>query len=236
MAKKKKGVPVTPKRNLIFYSGGQDQSNKLLHQALARMAKHKSKSLTYIPFIHEDGWRYFERIKRRYRKFGFKKFRYFAVDAVFLKRELKEALKSDAIYLAGGNTFYFLKHLQTAGMLDELRKFVKRGGVLAGLSAGAIIMTPHIFLAGYPAHEGDTNEVKLKDLRSLNVVDFEFLPHFSNSAKTRKALLKYSRKNGRMIFAAPDGSGIVVRDQTLTIIGKMYLFLNGRCTRFPSST
>jgi dipeptidase E len=216
---------------LVFYSGGQEAGNKLLHEKLAKLAGGKARSLTYIPFSHENGDFYFRRIKARYKKFGFRKFRYFAVDSDFLAREMNAALKSDVIYLAGGNTYYFLKHLRESGFLKRLKRFVANGGVLAGLSAGAIIMTKNIKLAGYPPHEADKNEVRLKNLLSLGLVDFEFLPHYSNSKKTSDSMIRYSKRYSCPIFACPNGSGIVVEGTAIHFFGETYLFYQGRKLR-----
>ncbi|OFZ18768.1 MAG: hypothetical protein A2Z20_01420 [Bdellovibrionales bacterium RBG_16_40_8] len=218
-------------RRLIFYSGGQFSKNKLLHRALSTLLGKKVRSLTYVPFTHENGTHYYQRIKRRYQKFGFRKFRYFAADSDFLKKEMNEAFKSDVIYLAGGNTFYFLKHLRESGFLKRLERYSRNGGIIAGLSAGSIILTPHILIAGYPPHEGDVNEVRLKNLKALGLVDFEFLPHFTNSAKTNKALLKYSRSTRSHILACPDGSGVVVSGSVLQFFGPTYLFFRGKKLR-----
>jgi len=219
-------------KRLVFYSGGQDAGNKVLHEKLARLAGHRARSFTYVPYSHENGEYFYRRIKARYRKFGFKKFRYFAPDSDFLVREMNAALKSDVIYLAGGNTYYFLKHLRESGLLKRLRRFVERGGVLAGLSAGAIIMTKDIRMAGYPPHEADINEVRLKNLKALGLVDFEFLPHYSNSKLSSDAMIRYSkRQNRHPIFACPDGSGIIVEGSALHFFGEMYMFYQGRKLR-----
>ena len=85
-------------------------------------------------------------------------------------------LASDVIYLSGGNTYYFLHHLRRSGPIPVLREFVARGGVLAGLSAGAILMTPHIGLAGYPSFDRDENDVGLRNEASLALVDFALPP------------------------------------------------------------
>jgi dipeptidase E len=220
------------KRRLVFYSGGQNKSNNVLHARLADLPGHRARSLTYVPFSHENGEYYFRRIQKRYRRYGIKKFRYFPVDSDFLAKEMREALKSDVIYLAGGNTYYFLKHLRESGFLKKLNRFVARGGVLAGLSAGAIIMTPHIRLAGYPPHEGDVNEVRLKNLRALKLVDFEFLPHYSASAKTHQAMLSYSRRSKTAILASPDGSGVIIDGDRIEFIGPMYVYYRGHRFKF----
>jgi dipeptidase E len=62
-------------------------------------------------------------------------------------------------------------------MLPLLKKFIQDGGILTGLSAGAIMMTETIEMAGYPPFDCDENEDNLKNLKSLNLVDFYFFPH-----------------------------------------------------------
>jgi dipeptidase E len=212
-----------------LYSGGGSDGNDRLHKALSSLRGKKVRSLTYIPSTHENGEYYFNRIKKRYKKYGIKKFVYFAADSDFIKSEMQKALRSDVIYLAGGNTYYFLKHIRASGLLAALQRYVRRGGILAGLSAGAIIMTPHIELAGYPPHEGDLNEVRLKNLKSLAMVEFEFLPHYTGSARTRRAMEKYSRRNqNRPIFACSDGGGVVVDGEEIRLFGPVVLYHAGR--------
>lgn len=226
------GKSAKMRRKLVLYSGGNhDWGNQRLHLAIMGLLKNRPKTMTYVPSTHENGEIFFRRFKKRYSKYGVKRFRYFPVDSDFLAKEMREALKSDVIYLAGGNTFYFLKHLRESGFLDELKAFARRGGVIAGLSAGAIILTPHIFLAGYPPHEGDQNEVRLKNLKSLDLVDFEFLPHYSNSAKTNTLVASYSRSLSYPILACPDGSGIVIDGDEVRIFGPAYIFVRGKRTR-----
>ena len=221
-----------PKRKLVLYSGGNHNwGNERMHEAMVMLKGRQAKSLTYIPSTHEDGVKYFNRTKKRYSKFGVKQFRYLPVDAVFTKKEMREALKSDIVYLAGGNTFYFLRHLRQSGMLAELKKFVEKGGILAGLSAGALIITPNIWMAKWPPHEADENEVRLKNLKSLNMVQFEFLPHYTNSAKTNRAMIWHSKKSKFPTIACPDGSGVVIDGDEVTFFGPVYIFVDGRRTR-----
>jgi dipeptidase E len=228
---KKKKSPKIKKRKLVLYSGGQSPTNKVLHNALVNLGRKKAKSMTYIPYSHENGEYFYKRIKKRYRQFGIRKFNYFAVDSDFLRKEMNEALKSDIIYLAGGNTFYFLKHLRESGFLPRLQKFIRGGGIVAGLSAGAIILTPNIYMAAYPKHDCDVNEVRLKNLHSIGAVDFEFFPHYVPSAKTHRSMIRYSRQTERMIVACPDGSGVVVHDTEVRFVGPVYLYYRGHRTK-----
>ena len=111
-------------------------------------------------------------------------------------------MDSDLVYLDGGNTYYFLWHLKKTGLFRLLQDYVSEGGVLAGCSAGGIIMTPDIRTAGFPNFDKDDNYVGLRDTEGLGVVGFEFsifflqLPsrlfvHYSSSEAQCQALLPF---------------------------------------------
>jgi dipeptidase E len=218
---------------LVLYSGGQSRENQVLHRALYELClgetrrPRKRVQLTYVPFCSDDSETYYKRIVRRYRSYGFTDFHCLPVDRPVKSRDLVRALRSDVIYLAGGNTFYFLKHLKSSGMDQELTKFVRRGGVLAGLSAGALILTPSIHLAGIPRFDADENEVGLKDLRALALTQFEFSPHYGASRRRDEALLRYSKRTRHPIFACTDGGGIVVNEDILSAYGRTFVFYRG---------
>jgi dipeptidase E len=220
-------------RTIVLYSGGQESSNARLHDALAELAGNKTqKSMTYIPYISEGSRYFYQRAIRRYRKHGFTVFHRLIVDEPITPYDMNEAFKSDVIYLAGGNTFYFLKHLRKSGILPRLKKYVKDGGILAGLSAGAIIMTPHIGLAAFPEWDADENDVKLKNLTSLGLVQFEFYPHFEDTRRANEAMIAYSKRSKLPIYACEDGHGVIITGDRTTFVGSVYLFINGKKVGF----
>lgn len=198
---------------LILYSGGQNRGNHLLHRELVRAARLKATGplrLTYLPFCSDGSMTYFMRAVRRYSRFGVSEFCRLSADERPSPAQIRAALKTDIVYLAGGNTFYFLKALQKSGLLPHLREFADRGGILAGLSAGAHILTPNIALAGAAGLDPDDNEVGLRTLEGLALAPFEILPHFQPTPSHLKALRAYSRRSRFPIYACPDGSGIIV--------------------------
>lgn len=213
---------------LVIYSGGQLRKNEILHDALSHLAGVKKQKLfTYIPFCHEGSDIYFQRAVKRYSRFGFTHFLCLHVDKKLCPETVKRAFEGDVIYLAGGNTFYFLEHLRRSGLLPKLKRFVAQGGVIAGLSAGAILLTPHIGLAGYPDFDRDENDVGLSNLRALNLVRFEFYPHFQGRKKVTEALRKYSLTSKYPVVASQDGGGIVVTDGKAEFVGQNHLFTHG---------
>jgi dipeptidase E len=236
--------PRSPRRHIVLYSGGQERRNALIHEsllalALRRPGKRAKKwiRMTYLAYTHDGALGFYRRFERRYQAFGGTHFACIAVDDPDLarpgparNRSIATLLSSDVVYLSGGNTFHYLMHLRRSRLFAVLRQFADRGGVLAGLSAGAILATPNIGLAAYPNFDRDENQVDLPQTRwgALDLVDFEFFPHYRTSRRYREAMLEYSRCGQFPVYACRDGSGIVVEGDRFTAHGDVWLFDRGQ--------
>jgi dipeptidase E len=166
-----------------------------------------------------------------YKKTGIRNFICIPVDRTLSKNQEKALLSADAIFLGGGNTFYFLNNLRKRKLLPKLRKYARQGGLLMGLSAGSILMTPNITTAAGPSMDSDDNEIGLKNWRALGLVPFEFSPHYYRSAAVDRELQNYSRKMSRPIYACADGQGIVVRNGAIRFVGRVSIFRRGSKSR-----
>jgi len=196
--------------------------------------------MTYMPYTIAGALPFYRRFERRYRAFGATRFACVAADDPRLagnraawSAAARKIAGSDIVYLAGGNTYHFLAHLRRSGLLLELGRFAARGGVVAGLSAGALILTPHIALAGYPPFDRDSNDVGLRpaQCKGLGLVGFEFFPHYRRSTRYRESLRAYSRRSRGPVYACPDGSGIVVEGDRFTAHGEVWQFRSGQVSR-----
>lgn len=215
---------------LVFHGGGHTEDNIELNRQALRMCGDKDPVVTFIPACSIDAEGDFLDFARGFQSLGVGRFLYFPVDVPFDQTMLQQVLKSNIIHLSGGNTYYFLRSLRRARLLPRLREFVKRGGVLTGLSAGGIIMTPDIRAAGYPSFDCDDNDEGLRDLRAMKLVNFEYFPHYRNSRRYEIELLRQSKKLAYPIYAVPDGNGIVVEGNQLSFHGKIFCFHRGRKT------
>lgn len=216
---------------LVLYSGGIEKENLSLDKAFIELLCKKNPVVTFIPSSSYLSEQEFKAFVKHYSKFKITRFIHFPVDVPFDRIIFQEVMRSDAIHLAGGNTFYFLNSLRKAKLITELRRFVQKGGVLTGLSAGAILMTENIEMAAYPDFDRDENLVNLKNLSSLGLLDFAFFPHFKNSARYDAFFKRYSRIKKKVVYACPDGSGIVVNDNDVRFLGPCYVYANG--IKFP---
>ena len=104
------------------------------------------------------------------------------------KEEISKVLNSNILVITGGNTFKLLHNLRKSGLDKAIQEFIKKDNfVLSGFSAGAIVLTPTIDVCNLPDY--DINDVDLKDLNGLDIIDFEVFPHYSD--KYKKDLEKY---------------------------------------------
>ncbi len=211
----------------VLYSGGEYSDNQELDLNLIKLTKKTKPSITYISSATEYYDDEFEDYQEHFKQFGVKQFKYLKTDQEYDKKYLDQAFQNDIVFLSGGNTFYFLYFLKKFKIIKRINEFSTSGGVVAGLSAGSIIMTPNINTAAFPEFDRDENYLGIVNLKSLNFVDFEFFPHYVHTKRYRSELLHYSQTSSNPLFATPDGNGIVVNNKNMEFVGKTYIYFNG---------
>ena len=175
---------------LVLYGGGDEQENLELDQKLLSLFPEVDDlQIAYIPFATEYSEEDFLDFVNQFRKLGIKKIIKLELDRPMNSVLKNIVLKSDIIHLGGGNTFYFLKHLKKSHFMNDLKNWVAKGGVLTGLSAGAILMTKNIETAAIPEFDRDDNDENLKNLNAMSLVNFEFFPHYKNSTRYDREII-----------------------------------------------
>lgn len=130
------------------------------------------------------------------------------------KISYEEAKKHDVIYFCGGNTYYLLDAIRRTGFDEIIREFVKEPNKLYfGISAGSMIMGPNIECS---IIGGNTNEVGLKDLTALNIIDTAIIVHAEK--KDSKELKEFIEKADYKITVLKDGQALLVVDGKQEII------------------
>ena len=143
--------------------------------------------------------------------------------AVLLESELQNLFSCDAIHLSGGDTPRFLTLLREHDLFERLRDYVTRGGVLIGISAGAIIMTPNI-LTAYDC--GDDRPSEPFDHTAFGLVDFAFMPHYTPELELQCRALALELH--RTLYVCQDGDGIVVNGNEIKLMGEVLEFKHQR--------
>jgi peptidase E len=123
----------------------------------------------------------------------------------------------DVLHMFGGNPFQYMKQIREAGLMQEIRDFVKRDGLYIGTSAGSMIMCPDVDENFMLPH--DFNHFGLEDVSGFGYVDFYIIPHWETLSKeNREKFEAYSEKYGKKIIQLTDKQGIHVHDAGYDII------------------
>ena len=188
--------------------------------------------IAYIPSQSDLTRKYYNQKVEWYKQFGITELLYFDIDQEYNEEKIPELLSCDAIFLSGGNTYYFLNLLKSRNFFTVLKSFVDKGGVLIGVSAGSIIMSNTIAMSSIDSDiGGDQNTVGLKDFSALGLNDFEFSPHFDiSNIEITKRLQEYSKVNSSVIYACKDGDGIIIENDNMQIFGDVLKIENGIIT------
>jgi dipeptidase E len=213
---------------LVLYSG-YDAGNAALDAECVRLTGKRRPKIVFIPSANHVPDFEYDYVRETFSEQGPVDVVLFNIDRPYSAQDAEKIIKSaDLIYLSGGNTFYFLKSIRRNHFDKLLLKFVQRGGVLAGLSAGAIMMTPAITTASYPKFDRDENTVGLRNLDALGLVEFEFFPHYSPEPEYARELKRQSKALKYPIYGVADGAGIVVEDHRLSFYGNVWGYFAGK--------
>ncbi|NJJ42448.1 Type 1 glutamine amidotransferase-like domain-containing protein [Paenibacillus apii] len=203
---------------LVLLSDLTDEENKEIDRRLLSLFDDVNPSIGYIPSCSDLNGKYFKKILEYYNKLGIAKVDYFDLDLEYDEQTFTNIFNYDAIHLSGGNTFYFLNLLKKRDLVETVRKYVNNGGILIGVSAGSILTTKTIEIAGY-GEDVDQNNVCIDDLNALGLVDFEFMPHWDGSEEIVNSLRNYARAKNTIVYACKDGDGIVIDNSKIELIG-----------------
>ena len=206
-------------KRLVLYSAQETpEDHKIDLELMLLIAKPKPK-IAWIPSDFKNNSAWFQSKISYYAQYGATLEEPVRFGEVLLESELQDLFSYDAIHLSGGDTPKFLELLRNHHLLPRLREYAARGGVLIGISAGSIIMTPSIFTA-YDC--GDERPTEPFDHTALNLVDFAFMPHYESNLEHRCEEL--ALELNRTLYACQDGDGIVVNGNEIKLIGDVLDF------------
>lgn len=203
---------------LFLFSG---QHTQKLNKELIGLAGKKTVRISYIPSSSQSpkSADYFQSWKDTFKGISDLTFSYFPIDQPFTQQDKVDAFSADIVYLSGGDTEYFWKHIKENNLEKDLKKQANNK-VLAGLSAGSIIMTKN--LGTLSIIEEDCILFN-KSEGLLSLVTFNFVPHYQPAIHLEK-ILKFQEHNSTPTVALPDNSAIMVNNTDTTLLGEHAVF------------
>jgi len=131
--------------------------------------------------------------------------------------KVPELSKFNAVYIGGGNTFKLLTYIIQNELDKKLTNYVKKGGVLYGGSAGAIILGKDINTVK------EENEDNSKYSQGLNLLKgLSFICHYQ--PKLDKKIEASVSELKTPIVALSENAGIAIHPNSTEIINSVYIF------------
>lgn len=197
--------------------------NKKIDLELLRLIDKDNPKIGYIASASDITRKYYNPKVEYYKKLGIESLLYFDLDKEFDETKIDDLLCCDAIHLSGGNTYWFLSSLQKRNFISLLQNYVLEGKVLIGVSAGSILMSQTIDIAQF----GDDNFIDLKNTQALDLINFEFMPHWNTDFKYLDEVKQYSKTSQKTVYSCKDGDGIVIEDNKMNFYGDILKIENG---------
>ncbi len=213
-------------QSLVFNSNDEVESNAALTRRVIQVIGTGKPRMGYVASSPDPGRVFFERKRAYYENLGIDLCAYLDSDTHDLKAALSALAGCDAIHLSGGNTFSFLSWLRARGVLPALRDYGRTGGPLVGVSAGAILLTSSVSSAKLC---GDAPPSGPLDLRAMELVDFQFWPHYTPGAENDHGAGPFLC-SAPLVYACPDGAGLIARDGNVEAFGDVRIFQYGVVT------
>ncbi len=144
------------------------------------------------------------------------------------KQITKEKLNNvSGVFIGGGNTYKLLKYLKETPAFENLKEYIKNGGLVMGSSAGSLIFSECIDTCLKDELEikscGDENLVDLKDTKGFNMLNgYSILPHYKKLKEqyqdTKKRVDKLL-KQGFKLICLPEETSLYINSNQVKIIG-----------------
>jgi cyanophycinase len=123
--------------------------------------------------------------------------------------------EADVVYLSGGDPGHLLRALSDSAVWSAARAVHERGGVLAGCSAGAMVLCASQALVRRPPH------VPLRYERALGVVPrTAVVPHYDRIPEALAALMILRAPRGTIVLGLDEGTAAIERDGGWTVRGR----------------
>ncbi|WP_141556828.1 Type 1 glutamine amidotransferase-like domain-containing protein [Bacillus sp. Marseille-P3800] len=206
--------------NIFLIGGGECFPSQLNHMVQMK----NGSSILIIPFATEleKRYRWLRRLIKSLAHNGFKSVDILHQD-LSLKRMKEKINQADLLYFTGGRPEELIKILNQKNLTKVIQS---HHGAIIGYSAGALALCEECLITKdhvYP-------ETKL--IQGVGLIPFTVEVHYSPAIDIELTLWS----KGRTIYALPNGSSLFYDGEKIEVLGKIYVFQEGKkkleCTPF----
>lgn len=130
--------------------------------------------------------------------------------------------KADILLFEGGKTIYLMDWIKKSG-LDKLLPELLKTKIYVGISAGSMVTTPNLSIAGSEILYYHETVAKNRNVKGLGLVDFLIRPHFNSKdfpMVNSKVLKDLAKDTPETIYALDDNSAIQMDGDKITVVSE----------------
>lgn len=144
-------------------------------------------------------------------------------DEIFLDDKISNV---QVVYMEGGNTFYLLKMIRRSGFEKVLKKYLEKGLIYIGSSAGSYVACPTIEMATWKEKITGPrfNHNGITDFKAMNLVPFLVFAHYED--KYRDLIKEEQKQIKYPLKILNDDQAVKVTGDKIELIGdkkKIYI-------------
>lgn len=196
--------------------GDKPYETKEIDEEIVKMSGLDKPKLLFIGLANSFADSYYDYIKNIYKNLG--------CETMYLKKKnvtknpdiVKNKIETaDIIYIGGGDTIKLLDTVKEYKIDKLLEDAVKRDCVIAGVSAGAILLSNSGFSDSYILR-GESD--KYDFINGLNFIDINICPHYHSDEKKQLDLIDCLKADSRKVYGLENCTALKIVDGKITVI------------------
>ena len=209
-------------KKLVLIGGGDigrgntSYETKEIDEEIVKLTGIAKPNLLFIGLASSFSDSYYDTIKKIYRDLG--------CECAYLKKKniinnpdiVKEKInKADIIYIGGGDTVKLLNDIKEYKIDELLVEAYNRGCVLAGTSAGAILLSNSGYSDSYILR-GESN--KYEFIKGLGLSNINFCPHYHSSKEKDNELESDLKEFKKPVYCLENCTALEILDNNVKTI------------------
>ena len=205
------------KRIVLIGGGDIGRGNTLyetkeIDEEIIKMTNKENPNFLFIGLASSYSDSYYDTIKKIYKDLG--------CNTSYLKKKniinnpditKNKILNADIIYIGGGDSIKLINEIKEYKIDTLLEEALNKKTVLAGISAGAILLSKEGFSDSLILR-GESD--KYSFLEGLNLININICPHYS----LEKSIQLKEQINNREIYCLENSTALKIEDDSITII------------------
>lgn len=205
------------KRIVLIGGGDIGRGNTLyetkeIDEEIIKMTNKENPNFLFIGLASSYSDSYYDTIKKIYKDLG--------CNTSYLKKKniinnpditKNKILNADIIYIGGGDSIKLINKIKEYKIDTLLEEALNKKTVLAGISAGAILLSKEGFSDSLILR-GESD--KYSFLEGLNLININICPHYS----LEKSIQLKEQINNREIYCLENSTALKIEDDSITII------------------